>query len=80
LVASGRGDSSWTHAEDSAAVTGMDEADAIALGAQFGQDAIFVLTPTERQVAGCAQPRIVTTGWSIEPEADSPAATGAAGA
>lgn len=74
------GDSSWTHVEDSAAVIGMDEADAIALGAQFGQDAIFVLTPAERQVAGCAQRRIVATGWSIEPEADSPAGTGATGA
>ena len=71
------GDPSWTHVEDSAAVIGMDEAEAIALGAQFGQEAIFVLTPAERQVVGCAQRRIVATGWSIEPEADVPGATGA---
>lgn len=63
------GDPSWTHVEASAAVIGMGEADAIALGAQFGQDAIFVLTPTDRQVVGCAERRIVATGWSIEPEA-----------
>jgi hypothetical protein len=73
------GDSSWTHVEESAAVVGMDEADAIALGARFGQDAIFVLTPEDRRVAGCAERRVVATGWSIEPEAD-PAGIGAAGA
>ena len=71
------GDPSWTHVEDSAAVIGMDEAEAMALGAQFGQEAIFVLTPADRQVVGCAQRRIVATGWSIEPEADVPGATGA---
>lgn len=71
------GDPSWTHVEDSAAVIGMDEAEAIALGAEFGQEAIFVLTPADRQVVGCAQRRIVATGWSIKPEADVPPATGA---
>ena len=55
----------------------MASNEAIALGAQFGQEAIFVLTPAERQVVGCAQRRIVATGWSIEPEADVPGATGA---
>lgn len=74
------GDPSWTHVEDSAAVIGMDEADAIALGAQFGQDAIFVLTPRYHLVVGCAERRIAATGWSIEPETDLPAADGAAGA
>ena len=64
------GDPSWTHVEASAAVIGMAEADAITLGAQFGQDAIFVLTPADRQVVGCVERRIVATGWSIEPEAD----------
>ena len=63
------GDPSWTHVEASAAVIGMGEADAIALAAEFGQDAIFVLTPAERQVVGCAEKRIVATGWSIEPAA-----------
>ena len=60
-----------------AAAALMDQADAIALAAQFGQEAIFVLTPADRQVAGCTQRRVVTTGWSIEPEADAPATTGA---
>jgi len=64
------GDASWRHVETSAAVIGMREADAIALGAQFGQDAVFLLTPADRQVVGCAERRIVATGWSIEPEVD----------
>jgi Protein of unknown function (DUF3293) len=65
------GDPSWTHVEDSAAVIGMDETDAIALAAQFGQDAIFVLTAADRQVAGCTERRVVATGWSIEPEGNA---------
>ena len=64
------GDPSWTHVEPSAAVIGVDEADAVALGAEFGQDAIFVLTPTDRRVIGCADRRVVATGWSIEPDDD----------
>jgi hypothetical protein len=64
------GDPSWKHVEVSAAVIGMDEADAIALGAEFGQDAIFALTPAGRRVIGCADRRVVATGWSIEPHAD----------
>jgi hypothetical protein len=40
---------------------------AVAPGAEFGQDAIFVLTPGDRRVVGCTGKRVVTTGWSIEP-------------
>ncbi len=63
------GDPSWTHVEASAAVIGMTEDDAISLGAQFGQDAIFMLTPRYRQVVGCGKRRITATGWFIGPEA-----------
>jgi hypothetical protein len=63
------GDPSWTHVEASAAVIGIAEANAIALGARFGQDAIFVLTPAERLIVGCAEKRWVASGWSIRPEA-----------
>ena len=63
------GDPSWTHVEPSAAVIGMDEAHAVVLGAEFGQDAIFVLTPADRRIIGCADRRVVATGWSIEPDA-----------
>ena len=48
----------------------MDEADAIALGAEFGQEAIFVLTSADRRVVGCADKRIAATGWSSELNAD----------
>jgi Protein of unknown function (DUF3293) len=64
------GDPSWTHVEPGAAVIGVKEAHAVALGAEFGQDAIFGLTPADRRVIGCADERVVATGWSSEPEAD----------
>jgi hypothetical protein len=66
------GDPSWTHVEPGAAVVGVDEAEALALGAQFGQDAIFVLTPAGRRVLGCADRRVVATGWTSE-RVDQPA-------
>ena len=66
------GDPSWTHVEPGAAVIGMDEADAVALGAEFGQDAIFVLTPADRRVIGCTDKRVVATGWSSEPTLTCP--------
>jgi hypothetical protein len=47
------------------------EAEAIGLGARFGQEAIFVLTPADHRVAGCAERRIAATGWSIEPEGNA---------
>jgi hypothetical protein len=66
------GDPSWTHVEPGAAVIGMDEADAVALGAEFGQDAILVLTPADRRIIGCTNKRVVATGWSSEPTLTSP--------
>ena len=60
------GDPSWTHVEPGVAVLGMDEADALALGAEFGQDAIFVLTPADRRVVGCVDRRVTATGWCSE--------------
>jgi Protein of unknown function (DUF3293) len=62
------GNPSWTHVEPGAAMIGIDEAHAITLGAEFGQDAIFVLTPVDRQVVGCTDKRVVATGWSTEPD------------
>lgn len=64
------GDPSWTHVEPGAAMIGVEEADAVALGVEFGQDAIFGLTPADRRVIGCTDKRVVATGWSSEPEAD----------
>jgi len=61
------GDPSWTHVEASVALTGIPEADAVALGAEFRQDAIFVFTPADRRIVSCTDDRVVTTGWAIEP-------------
>lgn len=66
-------DPQWAHVEASVAVPGMSEADALALGAEFGQDAIFLLTPGSRKVIACATGRRSVTGWSIVPEAESKA-------
>jgi hypothetical protein len=64
------GDPTWSHVEASVAVVGIQAADAVALGAQFGQEAIFALTPRYRQVLGCTGMRVASTGWSVEPEPD----------
>jgi Protein of unknown function (DUF3293) len=60
------GDPSWSHVERGVAVTGIAEADAVALAAEFGQEAIFVFTPADRRVVGCADQRVSTTGWASE--------------
>lgn len=57
------GNPSWTHTEDSVAVVGADEAEVAALGAVFGQDAIFALSPAERRIVGCTGSRAISTGW-----------------
>jgi hypothetical protein len=62
------GDASWTHVEPSVALIGIPEADAIALGAEFKQDAIFVFSTASRRVVSCIDSRVETTGWSCEPD------------
>jgi uncharacterized protein DUF3293 len=66
------GDPSWTHVEPGAAIIGIEETAAAALGAEYGQEAIFILTPADRRVVGCVDNRVETTGWSIEPGNDRP--------
>jgi hypothetical protein len=63
------GDPTWTHVEPGAAIIGTDEADVVALGVEYGQEAIFVLTPADRRVVACADERVTATGWTTEPEA-----------
>jgi hypothetical protein len=62
------GDASWTHVEASAAVIGAEESEVAALGADFGQDAIFVLDPKWRRIVGCLSGRVAATGWTVKPE------------
>jgi Protein of unknown function (DUF3293) len=60
------GDPLWTHVEASVALIGIPEAAAVALGAEFKQDAIFVFTPADRRIVSCTDDRVATTGWTIE--------------
>ncbi len=60
------GDPSWSHVEPGAAVTGLTEAGVLALAAEYGQEAIFVLTPADRRVVACAGDRVSVTGWTSE--------------
>jgi hypothetical protein len=70
-------DPSWSHVEDSVAIPGISEAEALELGARFGQEAIVVLTPASRRVIDCATGRRSVTGWAIAAEADLAADDGA---
>ena len=63
-------DPDHAHVEASVAVLGMTEPDALALGARYGQPAIFMLTPASRKVIDCATGRRAMTGWVIVAEAD----------
>jgi hypothetical protein len=65
------GDPSWTHVEAGVALVGIAEADAIALGAEFKQDAIFAFSTANRRVVSCTDARVETTGWSAEPDPGS---------
>ena len=60
----------WRHVEPSVAVPGLAEPDALALGARYGQEAIFMLTPASRKVIDCTTGRRTMTGWVIVAEAE----------
>jgi hypothetical protein len=53
------------------ALLGVAEADAVALGAEFKQDAIFVFSTVNRRVVSCTDGRVETTGWTSEPDPGS---------
>jgi hypothetical protein len=59
------GDLSGTHAEISAAVVGMDDAQARALGRRFGQDAVFAWSSASWRLLACADRAhdAVIAGW-----------------
>lgn len=52
------------HREEGVAVRGVSEADVLALGARFGQDAIFAWTPAEWTIVGCTEGRREASGWT----------------
>jgi hypothetical protein len=53
------------HREEGVAVSGLSAADAVALGARYRQDAIFVWTPEEWEILACAGGRRLASGWSL---------------
>jgi len=53
------------------ALIGIAEADAVALGAEFKQEAIFAFNRANRRVVSCTDTRVETTGWSSEPDPGS---------
>jgi len=57
------------HREEGVLVLGVTEADALALGARYGQDAIFAWTPAEWAIVACTGGRREASGWSLTPVA-----------
>jgi hypothetical protein len=51
--------------EEGVAVRGLPEADALALGVRYGQDAVFAWTPTAWAIVACRGERRLTSGWSL---------------
>jgi Protein of unknown function (DUF3293) len=54
-----------THAEESAAVVGWDDDEALALARRYGQDAIFRWSPDAWAVVPCDGGPALTLGWRI---------------
>ena len=52
--------------EEGVAVQGLPEAQVLALGERYGQDAVFAWTPSAWAVVACRGGRRTTTGWSLE--------------
>ncbi|MFJ5534677.1 DUF3293 domain-containing protein [Streptomyces sp. NPDC093261] len=77
------GDPAGTHAEISAAVAGLDDAQARALGRRFGQDAVFAWSPASWRLLDCAEVAhdTVITDWHatlLAPPSHRPAPSPAA--
>jgi hypothetical protein len=51
--------------EEGVAVRGLPEPEALALGARYGQDAVFAWTPAEWTVVACRGGRRLVSGWSL---------------
>lgn len=54
-----------THVEESAAVVGWDDDEALALARRFGQDAIFRWSPTAWAVVPCDGGPALCLGWTL---------------
>ncbi len=52
--------------EEGVAVRGAPEAEILALGARYGQDAVFAWTPREWTIVACLGGRRLASRWSLE--------------
>lgn len=73
-----RGDAAWTQSVACVAVVGLDRGSAMTVGRQYGQDAIFELTPAFRLIVDCRNGQVSATGWSIDVLGDQQAEAGRA--
>jgi hypothetical protein len=53
------------HREEGVAVRGVAQAEILALGARYGQDAVFAWTPREWAIVACDGDRRLVSGWSL---------------
>jgi len=60
------GDATWTHVEPSVAMLGVDSDEARAIGATFGQEAIFEISTSGLRLISCKGNHELATGWTIE--------------
>ena len=51
--------------EEGVAVRGLPEAEVLALGMRYGQDAVFAWTPTEWAIVACRGGRRLVSSWSL---------------
>jgi Protein of unknown function (DUF3293) len=59
------GDVDWTHVERGFAVIGMTDEEALALGRDFAQEAIYGWSPSTLTVLSCDTGKIHMTGWDV---------------
>lgn len=59
------GDVEWTHTEESVAVVGLTDEQAIALGRELEQEAVFAWTPQHLAVLPCDGAAAIAVGWSL---------------
>jgi hypothetical protein len=57
------GDIAWEHVEESFAVLGLSDEEALVLGRRFGQDAIFAWSSDRWLLASCDGQRVESTDW-----------------
>lgn len=72
------GNSDWTHVEESVVIAELDPERACEIGREFGQDAIFVWTPTDWQIRSCSDGGVARRGWVVLPTPPELAAIDAA--